>query len=55
MAKELFKYSCGCKLGFLICHKKPKRDRFLIGKNRIIVLEKEELNLIPKFIDGHMV
>ena len=35
-------------IGILICHKKPKKDKFLIGKNRIFVLEKQELNKIPE-------
>lgn len=52
--KELVKYleDCKCNLGFLVCAKKPKKDRFLIGKNRIIVLEEKELNRIPVLIDG---
>ena len=38
-------------IGILICHKKPKKDTFLIGKNRIFVLEKQELNRIPEITD----
>ncbi len=51
---QLNKYleDCLCNLGFLICHKKPKKDKFLINKNSIFVLEKEELNRVPKLIDG---
>jgi hypothetical protein len=44
-----------CNLGFLICHKKPKKDRFLIGKNKIFLLEKEETKNIPFLIDGLVV
>jgi hypothetical protein len=52
--KQLIKYleDCNCKLGFLVCHTKPKRDRFLIGETKIVVLEKTELNKVPKIIDG---
>lgn len=38
-------------IGILICHKKPKKDKFLIGKNRIFVLEKQELTKIPEITD----
>ncbi|MFH1503402.1 MAG: hypothetical protein ABIE36_01975 [Candidatus Diapherotrites archaeon] len=38
-------------LGFLICHKKPKKDKFLIGKNKIFVLEDGELNKLPIIVD----
>lgn len=44
-----------CNLGFLICHKKPKKDRFLIEKNKIFLLEKEETKNIPFLIDGLVV
>jgi predicted transcriptional regulator len=37
-------------IGILICHKKPKRDRFLIGKNQIFVLEDQELNKILEIV-----
>ncbi|MBU4070339.1 MAG: hypothetical protein KJ646_05125 [Nanoarchaeota archaeon] len=52
--KQLNRYleDCRCTLGFLICHKKPKKDKFLINKNKIFILEKEELKKIPKLIDG---
>ena len=36
--------------GILVCHKKPKKDKFLIGKNRIFILEEQELNKIPDLI-----
>lgn len=51
--KQLNKYleDCKCNLGILICHKKPKKDRFLMGKNKIFILEKSELNKIPRLID----
>jgi hypothetical protein len=39
-----------CCLGILICHKKPKKDTFLIGKNKIFVLTKDELDKIPKIM-----
>ncbi len=50
--KQLNKYleDCNCNLGFLICHKKPRKDKFLIGKNKIFVLIKEELKQIPKLM-----
>lgn len=55
--KQLNKYleDCKCNLGFLICHNKPKKDRFLIGKNRIFVLDSEDLRDIPDIIDGSVV
>lgn len=51
---QLNKYleDCECKLGFLICHKKPKKDKFLINKNKIFILNKEELNKIPIIMSG---
>jgi len=50
--KQLNKYleDCNCDLGILICHKKPKKDKFLIGKNKIFILEKQELFKIPTLI-----
>lgn len=41
----------GSTLGFLVCNKKPKKDTFLIGKNKIIVLQSEELGKIPELVD----
>ncbi|MEK6858396.1 MAG: hypothetical protein AABX53_00600 [Nanoarchaeota archaeon] len=51
--KQLNKYleDIHVTLGFLICLKKPSKDTFLIGDNRIYVLEESELNKIPKIID----
>ena len=46
---------CNCKLGFLVCFKKPKKDSFLIGKNKILILEESELKKIPDLIDGAIV
>jgi hypothetical protein len=43
---------CECNLGFLICHNKPKKDKFLIDKNTIFILDKEELNQIPNLMDS---
>lgn len=52
--KQLNKYleDCSCDLGILICHNKPKKDKFLIDKNKILVLEDSELNKIPRIVDG---
>lgn len=52
--KQLNKYleDCNCNLGFLVCVKKPKKDSFLIGKNKIIILDDSELNKIPELLDG---
>ena len=49
---QLLKYleDCNCNLGILICHKKPKKDKFLIGNNKIFVIEKTELNRIPEIM-----
>lgn len=46
--KQLNKYAedINSDIGILICHKKPKKDRFLIGKNRLFILEDQELNKI---------
>lgn len=54
---QLNKYleDCECNLGFLICHNKPKKDKFLIGKNKIFILNNGELNKIPDLIDGSVV
>ena len=50
--KQLQNYleDCNCNLGILVCHKKPKRDKFLIGRNKIFILEKQELCKIPEII-----
>lgn len=50
--KQLNKYleDINSDIGFLICHNKPKKHTFLIGKNQIFVLEKQELDKIPKLI-----
>lgn len=55
--KQLNKYleDCFCNLGFLICHKKPKKDKFLIRENKIFLLDDKELNKIPEIIDGSVV
>ena len=51
--KQLDKYleDCNCDLGFLVCRRKPLKDRFLIGKNTIIILAADELNKIPEVMD----
>jgi len=50
--KQLNKYleDCNCNVGILICHKKPKKDRFLIGENKILVLEESSLSKIPSLL-----
>ena len=55
--KQLNKYleDCDSNTGILICHNKPKRDRFLIDKNQIFILEEQELNKLPLIIDGRVV
>lgn len=49
---QLNKYleDCNCNLGFLVCFKKPKKDNFLIGENRIIILEEMEVSRIPEIM-----
>ncbi|MFH1359283.1 MAG: restriction endonuclease [archaeon] len=51
--KQLIKYmeDLDTNYGILICHKKPKKDKFIIGKNKIFILEKQELDKIPNLID----
>ncbi len=51
--KQLNRYleDCNCNLGFLICHDKPKKDKFLIGKNEIILLNESELIQVPQLMD----
>ncbi len=41
-----------CNIGFLICHNKPKKHSFLMNKNKIFILDKEELNKIPEIMAG---
>lgn len=55
--KQLNKYleDFNCNLGFLVCHKKPLKDKFLIGENSIYILTSDELNKIPEVIDGSVV
>ncbi|HJX51006.1 MAG TPA: hypothetical protein VJ438_06100 [Candidatus Nanoarchaeia archaeon] len=55
--KQLNKYleDSGCCLGVLICRNKPRKDKFLINKNRIIILDETELGKICEFIDGCVV
>lgn len=52
--KQLNRYleDCDCNLGFLVCFKKPKKDNFLIGENKIVILDESELNKIPEILDG---
>ena len=51
--KQLNRYleDCNIHVGFLVCRKKPSKDKFLIGKNTIYILTIEELNKIPEVID----
>jgi predicted HTH transcriptional regulator len=50
--KQLNKYleDLNTDLGLLICHKKPKKDKFIIGKRKIFILEKQELNKIIEIV-----
>lgn len=50
--RQLNKYleDCNYNLGILICKKKPAKDKFLIGKNKIFILENEELYRIPEIV-----
>ena len=54
---QLNKYleDCNCNLGILICPNKPKKDSFLIDKNKIFILNKEELDKIPIIMSGSVV
>ena len=51
--KQLYKYlqDCECGLGLIICHTKPRKDRFIINRNKILILESNELNKIPEILD----
>ncbi len=51
--KQLNKYleDININLGFLVCLKKPKRDMFLMGENKIFVLLDSELSKIPTIMD----
>lgn len=55
--KQLNKYleDCNCNLGFLVCYKKPKKDKFLMGENKIFILEESELSKIPELLNGTVV
>jgi len=44
---NMYLEDCNCEIGFLICHEKPKKDRFLIGQNKLFILTKDELKKIP--------
>lgn len=46
---QLNKYleDCNCELGIVVCHQKPKKDKFLIDNNKIFVLTESELFRIP--------
>jgi Holliday junction resolvase len=50
---QLNKYveDIGGEFGFLICLRKPKRDTFLMGNNRLFILTESELSKIPEIID----
>ena len=51
--KQLNKYleDIHTDLGFLICLKKPKKDKFLIGSNKIFIILESELTKIPYITD----
>ena len=51
--KQLNRYmeDINTSLGFLVCLKKPKRDTFLIGENRIFIVLESELSKIPEYMD----
>lgn len=51
--KQLNRYlqDSNCNMGFLICKKKPKKDRFLIDRNTIFILTADELAKIPEVMD----
>lgn len=55
--KQLNRYleDCHCNLGILICHKKPRKDTFLIGENKVFILNDSELNKIPQIMCGDVV
>ncbi len=40
-----------CNTGVLVCNRKPNKDRFIIGKNSIFILDKEELHKIPSLME----
>ena len=51
--KQLNKYleDFNTEIGFLICHTKPPKDKFLIGKNKIIIIEAHNLGKIIEILD----
>lgn len=51
--KQLNRYLEDTKtpIGFLVCLKKPKKDTFLMGENKIVVVLDSELSKIPEFMD----
>ena len=55
--KQLNKYlqDLNCNIGLLICHRKPKKDRFIIKDNKIFIFGDFEINKIPQLIDGDIV
>ncbi len=50
--KQLNRYmnDVGETIGILICYQKPKKDRFIIGKNKLFILEVSEIDKIRKLI-----
>tara|TARA_Y100000310_G_C20697227_1_gene826557 strand:- start:3312 stop:4382 length:1071 start_codon:yes stop_codon:yes gene_type:complete len=51
--KQLNKYlqDLECDTGILICRNKPRKDRFLMGENRIFILDDSEIRELPNLID----
>lgn len=51
--KQLNRYleDINTNLGFLICLKKPKKDNFLMGGNKIFIILESELTKIPYIMD----
>jgi hypothetical protein len=51
IAEEIESSSLSYVSKIFICHSKPKKDKFLIGKNKIIVLNESELIQVPQLMD----
>lgn len=51
--KQLNKYleDTNTNLGFLLCIRKPKKHSFLIGDNKVFVIDESELSRIPEIMD----
>jgi hypothetical protein len=53
--KQLNKYldDYDCNFGILICHKKPKKEEFIIKNNKIYILDNSNIDQVPKLVEKY--